>query len=88
MKITGIYYTAVFAKHFKKLPKRIQVVAVKKEKLFRKNPLELSLKTHQLTGKLAGYYSFSITYHWRIMFAVEASGAVTFVDVGSHGIYR
>ena len=88
MKVAAVYYTSVFVKHFKKLPRNIQDIAVEKEKLFRANPLAPSLKTHQLTGKLSGYYSFSITYHYRIMFMFEVDGSVTFIDVGSHSIYQ
>ena len=88
MKVAKIYYTVVFARHFKRLPARIKLLAVKKEKLFRENVLHASLKTHKLTGKLADYYSFSISHHYRIMFAIEVNGVVTFIDVGTHSIYQ
>lgn len=87
MKVRAIYYTSVFAKHFKKLPTWIQRAAVRQEKSFRANPLLPQLKTHALGGKLKGYHSFSVTYRYRILFAVEAGGKVTFIDVGTHSIY-
>jgi len=46
------------------------------------------LKTHALTGKLKGYFAFSITHQYRIMFAFEPDGSVTFIDVETHTIYR
>lgn len=88
MKVKTIYYTSVFAKHFKKLPKRIQLAAVRQEKRFRADPLRPQLKTHALGGKLKGYHSFSVTYHYRILFAIEGKGKVTFIDIGTHSIYE
>ncbi|MBI2009770.1 MAG: type II toxin-antitoxin system mRNA interferase toxin, RelE/StbE family [Candidatus Chisholmbacteria bacterium] len=85
--MTSVYYTSVFAKHFKRLPKRIKLAAVKQEKRFRANPLQPRLKTHVLGGKLKGYYSFSVTYRYRILFAIEKGGEITFIDIGTHSIY-
>ena len=83
-----IRYTSTFAKHFRKLPSRIKNQAEKREKIFRKNPLDPMLKTHALTEKLKGYFAFSITHQYRIMFIFEPDGSVTFIDVGTHTIYR
>jgi len=46
------------------------------------------LKTHALTGKLKGYFAFSITLRYRILFIFEPDGSVTFIGVGTHTIYR
>lgn len=88
MKIKKIYYTSRFEKRFKKLPKRVQKLAVKKEKLFRMDPANVALKTHKLTGELKDYYSFSINYQYRIMLKFEKAGDVVFVGVGTHSIYK
>lgn len=83
-----ISYTSTFAKHYRKLLPRIKNQAKKREKIFRKNPMDPRLKTHALTGKLKGYFAFSITHQYRIMFAFEPDGSVTFIDVETHTIYR
>ncbi len=82
-----IYYSTKFAKEYKKLPISIKRAAEKKEKIFRKNPQDPSLKTHKLAGKLKGYSAFSIDYHYRIIFELKKYGIVWFHSVGTHTIY-
>ena len=82
-----VYYAPSFIRHFKNLPDDIQKEVRAKEQLFRKNPFGRQLKTHKLTGKLGRYYSFSITYHYRILFAIEKR-AIVFIDIGTHSVYR
>lgn len=81
-----IYYTPKFKKNFKKLSRYIQETAIKKEKIFRKNPFSKSLKTHKLRGELIGLWSFSINYNYRIIFEFEDEN-VFFLNVGDHEIY-
>ena len=83
-----IRYTSTFAKRYRKLPPRIRKLAPKRENIFRKNPMDPRLKTHALTGKLKGYFAFSITLRYRILFIFEPDGSVTFIGVGTHTIYR
>ena len=52
------------------------------------NPFEKSLRTHKLTGRLSGFWSFSINYHLRIIFYFIAENVVGFVNIGTHGIYK
>ena len=66
-----IVYTKKFVSEFKKLPKNVRLLAVEKEKLFKKNPFNPKLKTHKLTGKLNGHLAFSINYSYRIIFVLE-----------------
>jgi addiction module RelE/StbE family toxin len=86
--IKKIDYTPTFVKHFSKLPADIKSEALKKEKIFVQDSKDPRLKTHPLTGKLKGLYSFSINYQYRIMFAYDSKSEVTFIDVGTHSIYR
>lgn len=88
MRVKEIYYSSQFKKNFKKVPKRIQKEAAKKEKLFRQDPFHPSLKTHSLKGKFKNYYSFSITYSYRILFELKSKETVGFVNIGTHSIYR
>ena len=83
-----IIYSSKFAKEYKKLPLRIKISAEKKEKIFKKDPFDPSLKTHKLTGKLKEYYSFSIDYQYRIIFEIVKKDVVWFHSVGTHTIYK
>ena len=83
-----IYYSSKFAKEYKRLPKKVKLLAEKKEVIFRKNPFEARLKTHKLSGKLKDYYSFSVDYQTRIIFEIRDKNTVWFYSVGTHEIYR
>lgn len=83
-----IYYSSKFEKEYKRLSIDIKNLAEKKEKLFRENPHNPILKTHQLTGKLKTYWSFSINYQYRIIFEFISNSEVWFHSVGTHEIYR
>ncbi len=83
-----IVYTPKFVKLFRKLPGRIQKLAVTKEKIFRRDMNDQRLDTHKLTGKLDGLWSFSINRQYRIMFEVISEDKIAFLLVGTHEIYR
>lgn len=83
-----IYYSTDFKKQFKKLPAKLQKIAITKESVFRVNPFNPSLRTHKLSGRLAGVWSFSLDYKNRIMFRFLSNQTVLFISVGDHSIYR
>lgn len=83
-----IYYTPNFAKAYKKLPRTIKESAEKKEALFRNNPFDPKLKTHQLTGKLDGLWAFRINYKYRIVCEFVNKNEVWFHAVGTHAVYN
>lgn len=83
-----IYYTDKFAKAYKKLPKQVKLATEAKEKIFLNNPFDPRLKTHKLRGDLKDSYSFSVSYHWRIVFHFEKSDIVVVDAIGTHAIYR
>lgn len=83
-----IVYTKKFVSEFKKLPKKVKLLAIEKEKIFNKNPYEIELKTHKLTGKLKGNLAFSINYSYRIIFVLENKKEAWFLAVGTHSIYK
>ncbi len=87
MKIRNIYYPLSFSKKLKKFSGAEKIVIQKRLKIFMDNPFNPQLKTHKLTGKLTNYWSFSITYHLRIMFEFMDKESVGLVD-GTHEIYR
>ncbi len=84
----NIFYTSKFEKSFQRLPIIIQLLAVGKEKLFRKNLFDPKLRTHKLSWKLNKYWSFSIDYNYRIMFELSESNDVLFINIWDHDIYK
>lgn len=82
-----IYYSSKFAKEYKRLPKKVKIAAEKREKIFRSNPLDPKLRTHRLSGGLREYHSFSIDYHYRIIFEFVGKETIWFHSVGTHAIY-
>jgi len=88
MIIKNIHYSKKFVKELKRLPKEIIDLAVKKEKLFRENPLHLSLRLHPLHGRFEGIWSISITSNYRIIFERMPNGDILFISVGKHDIYK
>ena len=80
-------FSSAFRKSFKN---RIQ----QDEKLERKfwsrldkfcqDPFDPILKTHKLSGKLKGLWSFSIEYDCRVIFEFIEDNKALFIDIGSH----
>ncbi len=83
-----IHYTNHFVRKYKKLPREIKDLAKDKEKIFRDNPFDNILKTHKLSGKMGGRWSFSITHSYRIIFRMLENNIFVFHDVGNHDIYK
>jgi len=83
-----IYYSSKFYKEYRKLPKEIKIQAEKQEKVFRQDPFDPKLKTHHLTGKLKGFWTFSINYQYRIIFEFSGKNIIWFHSVGTHDIYK
>ena len=53
-------------------------------KMFTENPYHASLKTHSLSGKLKGYWAFSVTYEYRLVFKFISNNKVLLIDIGTH----
>ena len=83
-----ILYSNLFTRKYKKLSKNIKDIAKEKEQTFKRNPFDSSLKTHKLSGKLQGFYSFSINHHYRIVFEMLDADVFVFHHVGNHDIYK
>lgn len=74
-----------FLRKAKKLTLNEQKNLSEKIEIFRKDPYNPSLKTHALTGKLKGLYSFSLTYSKRVVFTFVEKNKALLLDVGLHG---
>ena len=84
-----IEYTDSFLKKYKKLDKNVKHKFEKKEKVLIKEIFHASLRTHKLSGKLANCYSFSIDFHFRVIFRFsEDRKTAYFLDIGTHEIYE
>ncbi len=87
MKVKEIKYSSHFRRAMKKLPKNLKAEVLERELIFKRNFSDPRLKTHKLNGNLKQFWAFSITDSFRIMFATDGKGVITFVDVDNHGIY-
>ncbi|MFH1832739.1 MAG: type II toxin-antitoxin system mRNA interferase toxin, RelE/StbE family [Candidatus Levyibacteriota bacterium] len=83
-----IEYSTNFVRQFKKLSSDKKKQAVKAERIFKKDQFDPKLKTHKLTGRLQGFWAFSINYQNRIIFKFMGKGRILFYKVGSHDIYK
>lgn len=88
MIIREIHYSQKFVKELRKLPLNIIDLAVKKELIFKDNPLHPSLRLHELHGKFKGIWSISITGNYRIIFERTDNGDILFISIGKHDIYN
>lgn len=84
----NIDYSPEFVRRFKKLPRELKLKAIEKEKIFRKNHFDSRLKTHKLSGKLAGRLAFWVDFKTRIIFSFVNPKLVRFLSIGSHDIYK
>ena len=87
-RVNKIHYTSVYLKSYQKLPKHIQETQNKKEKLFRENVHNPSVKTHKLKGRYKKYYSYSVTRSYRVIFRFIKQNEALFYDIGTHKIYQ
>lgn len=83
-----IIYNKNFIKLYKKLPKEIKDIFIKKELIFKNNIFDTSLKTHKLHGKFSNHYSFSINYKYRAIFNILENNNIEFIFIGGHEIYN
>ena len=88
MIVKELYYSKKFVKELKKLPEEIIKLAIKKEDIFKNNPLHPSLCLHELHGKFIGIWSISITGNYRIIFERMDNGDILFISIGKHDIYK
>ena len=51
---------------------------------FVNQPFHSSLRTHKLSGKLEGLWTFVVEYDCRIVFQFLEEGDVLLIDIGKH----
>lgn len=88
MKPKKINYSPAFFKALKKFPKSQLKFLKRQETIFKQDIFDPRLKTHKLKGELKNFYSFSISYHWRIVFHLKESGIIVLDGIGTHAVYK
>lgn len=83
-----ILYTPKFARQWKKLEPALQEEVEACLAALRKNPKQVSLKVHKLTGRLKGFLSCSVNYRYRIIFEWDDPETIAVLSVGDHDVYR
>ncbi len=73
-----------FEKEFSKLPKTTRNKAIIALQKFVKNPNDISLRNHELTGKLKNHFSINVTGDIRAVYVFVESDFIQFVGIGSH----
>jgi len=79
-----VLLTNRFHKNLKKISKTHHAMFKKKFELFRNNPNDASLRTHQLSGRMKKYFAFSVDYSLRVVFQKVDAKTILFVSLGSH----
>lgn len=83
-----IRYSSTFERNYRSLTPDIQKEAEEKITFFRRDPFTPELRTHKLKGRLAKFWSFSITRKHRLVFQFVQKGEVWFHAIGTHDVYR
>jgi mRNA-degrading endonuclease YafQ of YafQ-DinJ toxin-antitoxin module len=87
-RIKQVQVAPRFFKSFAKLPPSIQVLAKARDRMFRADPFDPRLRTHKLKGELAGAWSYSVNYSYRVLFRFLTDDEVLYYDIGTHDVYR
>lgn len=83
-----IFYSAKFVREYSKLDLKTKLLAESRFEIFTTDQYDPRLKTHRLSGSLAGYYSFSINHKLRIIFEYDKNNDIWFLSIVSHDIYK
>ena len=84
-----VAFTPQFRRQFRKLPKKLQEETLDKIDSFTQLKQHTSLHVHKLNGKMAGRWSFSVNYRYRIVFMWEKQNAsAILLAIGDHTIYE
>lgn len=61
----------------------LETISQQRIAILQKNPLDLRLKTHKLTGKLKDFLGAWITYEYRLVFYLDKK-SIFLLAIGSH----
>ncbi|MDP3770260.1 MAG: type II toxin-antitoxin system mRNA interferase toxin, RelE/StbE family [Candidatus Sungbacteria bacterium] len=83
-----IFFKPTFIRQFKQLDLGLQQEAAEKIELFKDKQNDKQLKVHQLHGRLARRYSFSVNYKIRIVFSYLSRNEAVLLAIGNHAVYE
>ena len=86
--IRRVFTSPRFEKEFNRLPKRIQELARKKDRLFRTDAFYPPLETHKLSGELKHDWAYSVNQQYRVHFYFVNDHEVVYLNIGTHKIYK
>lgn len=84
----NIFYRPSFRRTYKKLPVELRELTKERILIFQDNPFDSRLKTHKLHGDFKDFWSFTITYSYRIIFEFGDENTVYFHSIGDHDVYQ
>ncbi len=82
--VIEISYSSHFLRQVKKLSAVDQKKLSQKIEMFKKNPSDIRLRTHVLSGRLKKYFAFSLDHSQRVIFMKPKQFTILFIDVGTH----
>jgi toxin HigB-1 len=80
--------TSQFKRMFKKLERNLQQEAYEKIILLEDPEHHKQLRVHKLSGRLKGFYSFSVNYKIRVVFDIPNNDELVLFAIGDHDIYN
>ena len=76
-------FKRAYKKKFKENP-RLRTKFWERLSIFLEEPFSAQLRTHKLSGKLAGQWAFSVDDNYRVLFEFIGDDSVLLIDVGTH----
>jgi addiction module RelE/StbE family toxin len=77
-----------FEKKLKKFIKKnpeLKIILKEKLRILQENPFDSRLRTHKLSGNLKDFYSFWLTYEYRIVIKIyPKEKLIEFYAIGTH----
>lgn len=66
MTVNNVYYSDKLVKEFQKLPLEIIKLAIKKEEIFKNNPIHFSLRLRELHSVFREIWTISLSNNYKI----------------------
>lgn len=86
--IGRVEFSSQFDRNFRVLPRKIQITARKKDRLFRENAFHPLLRTHKLSGEFKDYWAYSVNREYRVLFCFLDDHSAVYLNIGTHEIYK
>ena len=83
-----VFFKPSFVRQYKALELELQREIKEKIASFKDRRNHRRSKVHKLKGRLAGRYSFSVNYRYRIVFSYLARSRVVLLAAGDHEVYK